>query len=343
MAEEATLTQNEPATAAEGSSPQETSNAQTAASQTAPAKTETLADVAKAIVDKASVEAAPQTAKTDDSEAVDEAKDVVEEEQTASQEPETEESDDKQPPFHEHPRWKEVIKERDSLAMKVEEAKPLVERATAIQDYCQRYGVSDQQLNEAIEIAALLVNDPLSARQRLKPIMDVLDGYSGDKLPQDLQQAVEDGTLDPKFAKELAQARSGQTVQQRKVGVAEQNASQTSINAVQSALNAWDMAHRKIDPDFQPKANGAVDGKYELFRDKLMTMVSTRPVRSPQEAIKFAEEAYEAVGKTLARFTVRSKPASKVLPTNGSSSTAAEPAPKSLLDVARRVMAKHRV
>lgn len=344
MDPEVPTTQNTEANApASDSSPAE-SNAQPTASQPVTAKMETLADVAKAIV-KANAPAEPQTAKTDSDFVADEAKATVEEEPTVVQDGETEGdevADEKLPPFHEHPRWKEVIKERDALATKVEETKPLVERATQISDYCHQYGVSDQQLNEAIEIAALLVNDPLSARQRLKPIMDVLDGYSGDKLPDDLQQAVTDGTLDPKYAKELAQARNGRTVQQRKVGIAEQNASQSSISAVQTALNAWDLAHRKIDPDFQPKTKGAVDGKYELFRDKLMSMVSTRPVRSPQEAISFAEEALEAVNKTLERFTARRKPVSKVLPTNGSSSTATKPAPKTLLDVARQVIAKHR-
>jgi len=92
---------------------------------------------------------------------------------------ETEEDDGKPPPFHEHPRWKEVQAKLTETTKEVETLKPLATKQQQLDAYCTRFGITEDQMNDALKMAALLNNDPAEAYKALQPIWDALSRFSG--------------------------------------------------------------------------------------------------------------------------------------------------------------------
>lgn len=228
-------------------------------------------------------------------------------------------SEPEEPPFHEHPRWKEIVSERNELKERAQSFETLAREQASIVRYCQENNVTVEQFQGMLEIAALLNNDPMKAYEKLKPIYETLTATSGDRLPDDLRQEVEDGLLSEERAKELARFRGQGNVwkaQQQTFAQRQQQAAQT---AVQQGLSSWQDSKFKTDPDFRPKSNQTdPDGKYEMVCDKFRGMWLARPPQNPQEAVAMVEQAYDAVQKSLARFAPKPAP-KRALQSNGAS------------------------
>lgn len=222
-------------------------------------------------------------------------------------------------------RFQQVIQERNEVRQQLTDLQPKAEMHERLIQYCQENNISNDDYAQALEIAALLKNDPTQAWARLKPIVEGLGVLSGDTLPADLAKDVEEGALTQERAKEIAQLRAQAQFREKSQKVsAEQQArkqQQDFVQSVHKAWTSWDASKRKANPDFKPGGNGL----WELVNDRLTAMGSAlgpdgkplHPIRSPQDAVKLAEEAYNFVMKTAKKFTPVAG-ARRALSSNGS-------------------------
>lgn len=304
----------------------------------------TLADVVKEVADKAKadsptdekVEEVPEDAVKTESSDDKETSEKNEEKDKKDEVPLDDK--DKALPFHNHPRFREVIKERATFKQKVDELTPAAQRATSIDQYCQKHGISDDEFNSAIQLTALLHTDPPKALEALRAYVDTLEVSLGNKLPMDLQKEVDEGTLSLERAKELTNARIKTQGLEHTSKKTEAQVAQERQASIASAVNSWDQQKRTSDT--------AYDKKYPMIEKTFIALCTMKPPRTPADAIKLAEEAYAEVNKSLESF-VPKPPARKVLKTNGSVSKGViEIKPgmnlkEALPLIARKVVAEH--
>jgi len=251
-------------------------------------------------------------------------------------------------------RWKPLYEESKALKAEVENSKPLVEGQKQIQDYCVKNQITPEQFSQGLELLALMNSNPQEAVKKLASIAGELQDMTGDRLPEDLAAEVASGDISENRAKELAklraQTKQGQQQQERSQATIRQEREQALIREVGNASNSWITGKQSVDPDFRPKANvNAVDGKYEWVREKYLAMTQQTdehgkfvfPVRSAADVSKYLELAYNAVEKSLASFRPKSSnKGSKNLSANNSNG-GQETEPTSILEIAKRVGAKH--
>lgn len=235
-----------------------------------------------------------------------------------------------QPPFHEHPRWKQVMADLKTAKAEVDTLKPVVERAKAIDEYRSKYGITDEQFTQALEVAALLNVNPAEARKRLQPFIDSTAAFVGERLPDDIAKKLEDGVIDADTARELAQSRAQSKWQTE---AAERLAKQQHQAQVNIALGEWERAKRTADTAFAQK--------YPLIEATFMRMITANPARTPADVVALAEKAYEEVTQTVTKLVPAPK-AAKVLKSDGSSNKAATAKPQTIEDVVKQTLARHR-
>ena len=232
----------------------------------------------------------------------------------------SEEEPDEKLPFHKHPRWREVIAERDSY-------KADASQFRAIADYMAQTRLTTDEVNKGFEIMSALKNNPLKAREMLADTMRQLDILAGEVLPQDLSQKVDAGDITPDAAKELARTRSelaiAQQQQQAFLAAQQQQTAATAQQGIKSAVDTWEQTVAAKDPDYEAK-------RQLVFKNIRLAHLEN-PARTPQEALAIAEAAYKDATETLKgllpkRGTIKT-------PTSQQTIAQAKPQPKSLRDV----------
>jgi len=305
--------------------------------QQTPPKEPTMLDAVKAKLAKADSD--PEPKKAADS-ALDSpvesngAKEPGKEEPPVLEEHETE-----KPPFHEHPAWKRVLKERDDARALAESTKPLIEKQQEIDNLCKTHNIN---LQELLEVAVQLDTEPDKALAKLEPIVSALRGLTGKASPTelapDLAGRVKEGVLDPETAAEInklrlqnqrLEAQGKRTTQ----STAQQQAQQLVANMT-TAMNTWDEAKLKTDTDFEKKR--------DLIQDRWLKLNAVSPVKTVEQAVALCEQAWKEVTESLSKF-LPPKPARKALNSNGSSIANPDAAPaKTLLEhVSRVIKEKH--
>ncbi len=207
-------------------------------------------------------------------------------------------------PFHKHPRFQEVIKEKNTYKTQLEESKPFVDYAKSVSEFCQKNQVSGEDLKVAFEMVALAKRDAKAFREQLRGILENVEISTGDRLPTDLQKKVDDGIIDMETAKELTAAR--QVASQSKVGLegARQSAQQTLQQSIMYSLGVWDANKRQNDTDFEKRL--------PLVRDRYIFLANQNPPQSSSDAVALAEKAYNEVLVSLKQFAPK-KQVRKVL------------------------------
>lgn len=257
------------------------------------------------------------------------------------QQEEQEEDEDgkKLPPFHKHPRWQEMVRERNQLREQVDEFKQGAEEYRKIESFMQENELSAQEVARAMQTVALMRNDPSRAREILAQELETLDRAVGEKLPDDLQREVEDGYMTEERAKELArlrneQSRTAQQAEQERRRAQEaqqqaeqqrrQQAGQQALQQQQEAVRSWEQSIKSRDPDFERIQPLVYKELRWMVREG---MDQGRAPRTPDEAVKLAERAYSNVKEQLRRVQPRQQtqpgPTSKV--SGGSAGSGAQP------------------
>ncbi len=279
-------------------------------------------EVDKEVVEEKEEATTPEEEKVENED--DKKEDVVDEENT-------EKADEKGPVPYE--RFQEVVAKRNEIETKLKEYEPLAAQHQRIVEYCGQNSITQEQFSQGLEIIALMNTDPAKALEKLAPLYNELQGFVGNKLPEDLQKDVDAGDLPLTRAKEIAQLRAqskfGENRSKQTAEQAKARQEREFQSALTSAATTWDSAKRTSDPDYKPKAKeDAPDGKWELTRDKFLALLHqqnmqgqfTNPVSTPQQMSQLLERAYQQVNETFSGLLKGRKP-TKVLTRTGSSTT----------------------
>lgn len=243
-----------------------------------------------------------------------------------SEEDSGEEDDpEKPPPFHDHPRWKEMVAERDRLKQLKEPA----ENYQRLTEYMESNRLTPEEVAEGFQIMALMKNDPANARQILEQKMQGLQQFDPNYMPPDLQQEVDSGAITPERAQEMAQLRAQGNMSQFQAQQAKQQAEherqqgqtlrqQQQGQQLANAVNQWENELQSKDADYAQKAPWVRDRLRALMQEK------GKP-QDPDSAVQLAQQAYKDVNERLKPLSKQNKRPSKPTPSGGSSKTNKEP------------------
>lgn len=203
-------------------------------------------------------------------------------------------------------RFEEVnTKFRDTEA-ELNRLRPQVQEYDQFRDYMSKNGITVDQVNQLMEIQALLNSDPQAALKKILPIVEAVQGFVGDRLPPDLQAKVDKGALDPNDAREIASLRAktqfGGARYDQYVKMQQEQAQRNFTASLQSTAKEWTETKLKSNPDFKPKAKESdPDGLYEVVGMKFATMLQARgeggqpihPVNKPSDIAVLLQKAYD--------------------------------------------------
>jgi hypothetical protein len=204
--------------------------------------------------------------------------------------------------------------------------------------YLDENRISQNEANQLFHIGALMKNDPAQALALITPYYNDLLHITGNILPPDLQQQVNQGYITKQHALELSRLRmSGQTQQaineerQTYQQQREQGRQQQNVANMQTAIADWERQWSSSDPDYAKKKDRVLD------RVELLLVRAQKQGNLPKtvdEAIKLANKAKVEVEADLRQ----QKPRKKVSTVDGGSSTQNLPEPKDTQDVIRRAL-----
>lgn len=197
-----------------------------------------------------------ESEKEDDEE--DESTDKSEEESASEKTVNNEETvsenieDDMPKEFHEHPRFKELIAQKNEFKEQVEQMQA---RNTELETKTQYYeSFGEETLNSYIEFLSKSVSEPMEAIKQIQPMLNDLAERAGLRLSPEMRQKVEDGeiTHDEATARQKLMAENAQLKQRQQYE--EQAKQQSAAEArkqelIQVALT-WEKATSESDPDY---------------------------------------------------------------------------------------------
>lgn len=227
-------------------------------------------------------------------------------------------------PFNKHPRFRQLIRERKEFKNQVESLQVKAGEFDKVVDFMETNQLTPEEMAEGIRIMALMKQDPVAAVSALKPHMESLGKYTGEVLPEDIQQKLTEGYVDEETATELAKARAQVELAEARQQQMQAQTAQSSTRAIVDAVESWTEKTKSTDPDF------AMKEKY--IEDRVRTFVATRgQPRNAEEGIAMAKEAYDTVTAELRSFA--GEPKRPVNPVGGGKvSGTPVPEPKSLLE-----------
>lgn len=246
----------------------------------------------------------------------------------ADQDKKPEGDDEKPPPFHEHPRWKAMLKERDELRAQFDGVKGDVEVARNLRDFASNTGLSDVEISDGLRIMALMKENPAAALESMKPYMEALETVTGERLPDDLNNAVDEGAITPELASELARARGETGIAQQRVEKAQQTLATNNGAHIGEAVQTWTDQWQQSDPDASVKLPRVMD------RVKVSLMEGFRP-QSPQQAIDHVKGIVNEVTKEIEALKP-ARPARKAITGGGRTPSQAKSEPTSMLEVVQQ-------
>ena len=165
---------------------------------------------------------------------------------------------DELPPFHTHPRWKQLVQERDDLKETVEESAEAVQATDRLATYLTDQNLSVDEFNNLLQIGGLMKNDPAKALEALTPYYNELLKVTGNTLPDDLRTAVDQGLLTEDYASETAKARAAANITQfnsdNRQQLHEAQAQTQQVDGLGEAASEWERKWQASDPDYSKKA-----------------------------------------------------------------------------------------
>jgi hypothetical protein len=320
--ETASIENNQPevSQAEQGSPDANISADPSAAGDTDAKKKATLLDVVKSVANKGKPDSdsstegeQPETADGKDADAV--GKDAQQQKVDPNKQAE-------KLPFHNHPRWREMITERDAM-------KPKAEQYDKITTFMTSNGLTPEEMAEGMGIMALMKQNPVEAYKVLKAHTDSLAKFAGEELPEDIRSKLDDGFIDSESAKELARFKAQQEFeqsrQQEQMVRQQQYQQEVGRKQIHDAVSAWEATEKARDPDWSKK--------YEMVMERASVLIQNGQPSNPQQAVEFAKRALADVNARLRPLSGRSIGLRN--PTSSMSSASATPVPRSLEDAVR--------
>jgi hypothetical protein len=305
-----------------GSSNADVKDANTGDDAGSDAKPKSILDAVRAAVSK-TAEPAADTAADGASSDTDDGKAKSASDATAAK-ADDDEDESKPPPFHEHPRWKKLYADYEA-------ARGPAEQYAKIEDFRTKNGLSVDDVVAGFRIMALVRNDPEKALAELEAQSDRIREAIGKKLPTDLQDAVEQGTISEDHAAELARARAANRslaseVEDTRTRETERQAIERRDSIV-NAVKDWSAKAAETDPDFAVKE--------PLVKDRVLRIARAEgQPRTPAEGVKLAMRAYDEITQETRRFAPKPRQMDPN-PQGGRSSATTKPPPKTMKDAIR--------
>ncbi len=230
-------------------------------------------------------------------------------------------------------RIEHLLGQRKDLRAEVENLQPQADQWAQIEKFREAQGMKPEHIANAMQIAALIENDPERAHEVVGKLHEMLSQKVGATLPDDLRESVKRGEITRERAFELSKAEAGNRVlEQRRTADAERREAQqqserlneqTRIAADTSTV--WDKAKAVSDPD------------WNLKRDEVALRVGRRlkadGIPDTAEAMrKVLDEEAKALDALLGQFRPKGR---TIQPTPSSASPrgAAPRVPKDHYDV----------
>lgn len=235
-------------------------------------------------------------------------------------------------------RMEKLLSQRHEAREQAKELAPKAEQWDRIEAFRKEQNLTPEHLANAIQITALIENDPARALEALGPVWQSLQQRAGAVLPDDLEAAVRSGEITRERALQVAKANAtltnAQTSQQRQEEARQQQAEaekQAKATEMRSqAATTWETAKAASDPDWHLKRDQVADQFYaRMMRDGAP--------ETAEATTKMLEDAAAAVDKLIGNF--RQKAPARPAPSAGvSPRSAGAPAPKSYLDVVEQAL-----
>ena len=258
-----------------------------------------------------------------------EEEDTKAEVETARKEPDNEAFSDV--PFHKHPRFKQLLTERNGLR---EDAT----RYRNVQTFLDNNGLGAEEAAEALVIAGLIRNQPQEAWKRLQPVLQNLLIAAGEVLPPDLHQLVQSGQMTEQAALEVSRSRAGvQAVQHQRESEQQRYQRQqveAAGRAIFEAASTWEGDRRQRDPNFEAKMPA-------IQREIAFMHATEGKPNTPMGVKDQLDRAYKAVSKQFRPATPPPQPKREIKPVMGGQAVnASKPAPTTTLEVIRSMRSR---
>jgi hypothetical protein len=206
----------------------------------------------------------------------------------AAKEPDNENFSDV--PFNKHPRFKELISERNSL-------KGDADQFRTIKTFMDTNGLTPEETSELLIVGAMAKSDPRKTWERIKPWVQNLLVAAGEVLPEDIRGRVQNGELSHEAALELSRAKAtAQSVQASQAFREQQEQRrqfEQAAQSIQSAAVEWEQDRRLKDPNF--------DAKMPSLQKEIIWLQSQEgKPNTPQGVKEQLLKAYKAVNESTA-------------------------------------------
>lgn len=233
-------------------------------------------------------------------------------------------------PFHKHPRFQQLISERNALRQDAE-------RSRNIDTFLTNNGLEANEAADLLVIGGLMKTNPAEAWKRALPTIQKLAVASGAVLPPDLADRVKRGDMPREAAIEVsrarAQATSMQASQQFSADLQQRQTQENARKAVGSAVTAWEHRRRTSDPDFE--------ALYDDFRTELDARFFRNGIPSdPASAERLLDEVYGAVTTRRKKMTAAERKPAKKPVTGGRVAGNPRPEPRTLMEAAMQGLGK---
>jgi len=225
---------------------------------------------------------------------------------------------DQKLPFHNHPRWKEMVAERDAYRTDAGEYRKIT-------TFMSQNGLSNEEVLEGFKVMALMKTNPAEAHKLISGYKAQLDAFVGEKLPEDIHKKVEEGYIDDDTAKELARLKAEKQLFEQRQQYAMQQQAEQARQSIHSTVVNWEQQMKIKDPDWS--------AKQDLVTDQVRLMMASEQPNTPDEAIALVERAHSIIKDRLARFAPQRRPVTHVSSATSSANAAA--VPKTLLEAVR--------
>lgn len=235
-------------------------------------------------------------------------------------------------PLHKHPRFQEVLRERDDARRDRDSWKHGHEQFDKIRTFMASNRLNDEEANQGFAIMAAMKNDPAEALKLLKPYYESLQRLAGEVMPEDIRKKVDEGLLDQDTGAEIARLRGSTEMSAAQLRQQHEHlqaqAREQALSGMRGAVDGWEANLMTRDPDYAKK-------KPQIERI-LKGLITEKPPKTPQDAVQLAQQAYDDVNNWLRTVVTAQKP--EVRSPNGGAASSANtrPEPRSMLEAMRQ-------
>lgn len=233
-------------------------------------------------------------------------------------------------PFNQHPRFKQLLRQRDVYRTDAQEYRKIT-------DFMKASSLSGEDAAQGFQIMAAMKTDPIKAWELLKPHVQAVLVAAGEVLPAELEQRVQTGEISREAAmswnRDRARAGSFETQQSHLRQQSERQAQEARAMEIQNTAAQWERDRQLRDPRFGEKL--------EPLKREIAYLQATEGRPTTPEGVRAQlQKAYDAV-KLPEASAPKTAPQAKKPVIGGSVSNAnAKPEARSTLDIIDQVEAE---